>query len=160
MDGKNALRGHPAAGRDLTAKTLEAWVALPTLKQGGGGVMSVQTLDGRTFDAIVFAEREAAAGGWPAAMALPAPATFPGRTRRAKPDELVHVAITYDADGRIAVYRNGRLYGERLHAGRLEGARHVRREGRRRSSSGCGTPAAGTHSCGRRSRRPGSTTAP
>ena len=31
---------------------------LENLEQGGGGVISVQTLDGAMFDAIVFGERE------------------------------------------------------------------------------------------------------
>ena len=40
---------------DLAEKTLEAWVALPTLEQAGGGVISVETPEGAAFDAIVFA---------------------------------------------------------------------------------------------------------
>ena len=43
---------------DLREKTLEAWVTLPTLDQRGGGVISVETNDGRVFDAIVFGERQ------------------------------------------------------------------------------------------------------
>src|SRR5205823_4952738 len=49
LNGKTAfVRTEPLA-RDLRTKTLEAWVVLPTLKQGGGGVMSVQSEDGHTF---------------------------------------------------------------------------------------------------------------
>jgi hypothetical protein len=95
----------------LTEKTLEAWVYLPTLKQGGGGVMSVQTLNGDAFDGIVFAERKP--------LRWMAGSEFYLRTKdlsapdeSAKPDEPIHLAITYAADGRIAVYRNGRPYGE------------------------------------------------
>jgi Protein of unknown function (DUF1553)/Protein of unknown function (DUF1549)/Concanavalin A-like lectin/glucanases superfamily len=111
VDGKKTFAETPPLSRDLTAKTLEAWVALPTLKQGGGGVISVQTLDGRMFDAIVFAERKplrwiAGSESFIRTKELNAPDEI------AKPDELVHVAITYAADGRIALYRNGRPYGE------------------------------------------------
>jgi hypothetical protein len=111
VDGKKAFAATPPLARDLTTKTLEAWVALPTLKQGGGGVIGIQTLDGRTFDGIVFAERKP--------LKWIAGSEFYARTRdldgpaeTAKPDQLIHVAITYGADGRIAVYRNGLPYGE------------------------------------------------
>jgi hypothetical protein len=111
VDGKTGFAVTGPLDRDLTTKTLEAWVVLPTLKQGGGGVIGVQTLDGRTFDGIVFAERKPVK--WMAGS------EFFSRTRdldgpneTAKPGEVIHVAITYAADGRIAVYRNGRPYAE------------------------------------------------
>jgi hypothetical protein len=110
VDGKAAFAISGPLNRDLTTKTLEAWVVLPTLKQGGGGVIGIQTLDGRTFDGIVFAERKP--------LRWMAGSEFYSRTRdldgpdeSAKPNELIHVAITYAADGRIAVYRDGRPYG-------------------------------------------------
>jgi len=111
VDGTKAFAETPPLSRDLTAKTLEAWVALPTLKQRGGGVISVQTLDGRMFDAIVFAERKpfrwiAGSESFIRTKELNAP------DENAKPGELVHIAIAYGADGRIAVYHNGRPYGE------------------------------------------------
>ena len=52
--------GYAFTGRlntDLEAKTLEAWVQLDTLDQGGGGVITVQSRNGVTFDSIVYAER-------------------------------------------------------------------------------------------------------
>jgi Protein of unknown function (DUF1553)/Protein of unknown function (DUF1549)/Concanavalin A-like lectin/glucanases superfamily len=111
VDGKKAYAITIPLTRDLTTKTLEAWVALPTLKQGGGGVIGIQSLDGRNFDSIVFAERKP--------FQWVAGSEFYSRTRdidgpaeTAKPNELIHVAITYAMDGRITVYRNGRLYGE------------------------------------------------
>ena len=111
LDGKKAFAVTGPLSRDLTARTLEAWLVLPTLKQGGGGVIGVQTPDGKTFDAIVFAERKP--------LRWLAGSEFYNRTRdlagpdeTAGPKDLVHVAITYGDDGRIAVYRNGRPYGE------------------------------------------------
>ncbi len=111
VDGKQAFAATQPLPRELTTKTLEAWVALPTLQQGGGGVMSVQTLDGRAFDAIVFAERKpfrwmAGSDGYIRTHELNGP------DETAKPNELVHTAITYAADGRIAMYRNGKPYGD------------------------------------------------
>ena len=43
---------------DIKEKTLEAWVRLANLEQKGGGVISIQTLDGTYFDSLVFAEKE------------------------------------------------------------------------------------------------------
>jgi Protein of unknown function (DUF1553)/Protein of unknown function (DUF1549)/Concanavalin A-like lectin/glucanases superfamily len=111
VDGERAFAETAPLARDLSAKTLEAWVALPTLKQGGGGVLSVQALDGRAFDAIVFAERKplrwmAGSEGFIRTRDLDGPDETAGS------DELIHVAVTYAANGRIAIYRNGRPYGD------------------------------------------------
>ena len=57
LDGRGWL-STPALGRELTAKTLEAWVQLDGLDQQGGGVVTVQDLRGDMFDALVYGERE------------------------------------------------------------------------------------------------------
>ena len=97
--------------KDVKEKTLEAWVSLANLTQRGGGVLSLETTDGRIFDAIVFGEREpkrwsAGSDGYQRTKDLAA------LEETAKPSELVHVAIVYGADNRIAVYRNGVAYAE------------------------------------------------
>jgi hypothetical protein len=118
----------------LTAKTLEAWVRLDTLDQGGGGVMSVQAPGGGVFDAIVFAEREprrwmAGSEGFARYRSFDAPEEAEATGR------LVHLAITFTEDGTIAAYRDGRPYGtpyrpgpvRRFEAGRAQvlfGLRH------------------------------------
>jgi hypothetical protein len=121
-DGGLALDGHDAyvatapLKQDLRAKTLAVWVSLASLKQAGGGAMSVQTLDGSVFDAIVFAEREP--GCWVAGSN-----NFTRTLDFAAPEEteadkqLVHVAIVYAADGTISGYRNGQSYGTAYRAG-------------------------------------------
>jgi hypothetical protein len=95
----------------LGAKTLEAWVALPDLTQQGGGVISVQTLDGGTFDAIVFGERDG--GQWMAGSnGFVRTQSFSGPVETVAAPGLVHVAIVYQADGQIIGYRNGVAYGQ------------------------------------------------
>ena len=111
LDGKNAFAQSAALDRPLRERTLEAWVSLDTLDQGGGGVITVETGNGNEFDAIVYAERQTRrwAGG----------SEFfrRGRDLTAAEDEttpageLVHVALTFKADGEIALYRNGKPYG-------------------------------------------------
>jgi len=99
-------------GKTLTAKTLEVWVRLATLDQRGGGVMTVQTADGRVFDSIVFGEKRP--GHWLAGS------DHHSRTEPfvgAPPEEeaaesAVHLAIAYYEDGTVIGYRNGRRYGK------------------------------------------------
>jgi len=111
LDGKGAHLATEPLPRAVREKTLEAWVALPTLDQRGGGVISLQTKDGRVFDAIAFGEREprkwiAGSDGFTRTRDLTAAA------ETAKPADLVHVAVVYGADSGIAVYRNGVPYAD------------------------------------------------
>jgi hypothetical protein len=102
----------------IRERTLEAWVQLDRLDQGGGAVIGLQTLDGSVFDAIVYGERQSRR--WVAGSE-----SF-RRTRdlNAEPEQEaargpVHLAITYSSDGTIGVYRNGAPYGATYQAGPL-----------------------------------------
>jgi len=100
---------------DLRAKTLEALVKLDTLTQRGGAVMTVQTLDpdpGRqVFDAIVFGEREE--GRWMAGSdSFLRTEDLGGGPETEAAQAFVHLAVAYDEDGTIRVYRNGQPYGK------------------------------------------------
>ncbi len=109
LDGKSYLEvaSLPFA---LGEKTLAAWVQCDGLDQRGGGVMSVESIGGRYFDSIVFAEREPSqwlAGSDNFARTQP----FGGPAESEAQDRPVHVAIVYQADGTIAAYRDGQPYG-------------------------------------------------
>lgn len=110
LNGTDALVATAPLSANITARTLVARVALPTLDQGGGGVMTIQTSDGIVFDSIVFAERQArkwmsGSDGWNRTVDVAAP------EETAAPDELVHLAIVYGADSSVTIYRNGLPYG-------------------------------------------------
>jgi hypothetical protein len=115
LDGKAAHVLTAPLTRDLREKTLEVWVVLPTLDQGGGGAITIETLNGGVFDSIVFAERQPKK--W-----MPGSNGFV-RTRdltagpETKANEPIHMAITYAPDGRIATYRNGKPYGATYNPG-------------------------------------------
>ena len=101
----------PPITRPITAKTLEAWVSIDDLGQRGGGVLTVQTSDGVTFDSIVFGEQEPQR--WLAGSNnFKRTESFRGAREESPPEEFVHVAIAYHSDGRIIGYRNGEIYGE------------------------------------------------
>ncbi|SIO60479.1 Concanavalin A-like lectin/glucanases superfamily protein [Singulisphaera sp. GP187] len=116
--GRNGLKLHPPSSFastvpltvDLKAKTLEAWVRLDRLEQAGGGVIGVQTLDGRLFDTIVFAEREPRR--WMAGSENYARTqSFRGSEEHEAVDRPIHLAIVYDENGTITAYREGKVYG-------------------------------------------------
>ncbi|HEX4609150.1 MAG TPA: DUF1549 domain-containing protein, partial [Urbifossiella sp.] len=111
LDGKTGfLRTAPLAA-PLRAKTLEAWVKLDTLAQGGGGVMTVQTPDGAVFDAIAFGEREPAR--WMAGSDFfRRTQSFTGPAEAEADRQPVHVALAIGVDGTVTGYRNGRPYGK------------------------------------------------
>ncbi|PHX58497.1 MAG: hypothetical protein CK522_03855 [Opitutia bacterium] len=111
LDGKAAFAETAATTESLAAKTLEAWVLLPTLAQSGGGVLTIESIDGKAFDSIVFAERQPQR--WMSGSDNGARTqNVGGPVEKATPTELVHVAITYEADGKTTIYRNGQPYGK------------------------------------------------
>ena len=110
LDGRGAFLQTPPLGRDLAEKTLEAWVFLADTAQRGGGVVSVETLNGGEFDALVFGEAEPRrwmAGSEGFARTRP----VGGKDETANPETRVHVSVVYRADGTIALYRDGEPYG-------------------------------------------------
>ena len=114
LDGESYVATAPLL-EDVREKTLEAWVELSGLEQRAGGVITLQTRDGVIFDSIVYAERESRR--W-----MPGSNGF-ARTKDVRGVEetstdLVHIAITYSADGTIRMYRDGAPYG---HAYRSSG---------------------------------------
>ena len=118
LDGKDAWVGTQPFPVDLQEKTLEAWVQLDSLDQSGGGAISVQTLDGATFDAIVFGEREprkwmAGSNGFVRTM------PFNGTEEVDARDRAVHFAIVYHKDGSITGYRDGTPHGKSYRPGDL-----------------------------------------
>jgi hypothetical protein len=110
LDGQESYAETGATSETLTAKTLEAWVALPTLDQRGGGVVTVESIGGGVFDALVFGERQKAK--WMAGSNNSIRTqNVNGPAETAKPGELIHLAIVYQPDGKIELYRNGLPYG-------------------------------------------------
>lgn len=114
FDGQGWLAS-PAQAQPLAAKTLIAEVKLADLNQRGGGVISVQSLDGQFFDAIVFGEKEPRrwlAGSNNFARTESFLGGQPERPASTSGDNWIHLAITYAADGTITLYRNGSIYGQ------------------------------------------------
>jgi hypothetical protein len=100
----------------LRAKTIEALVQLSDLDQRGGGVISVQSKGGETFDAIVFGEREPMR--WMAGSnGLVRTLKFGGLQEEDAVKRPVHITIVYHEDGKIERYRDGQLYGETYQTG-------------------------------------------
>lgn len=111
VNGRQAFAETAPLKKPIKEKTLEVSLRLDHRNQTGGGAITLQTLDGATFDSIVFAEREpnrwmAGSNGFVRTQSFQAPE----ETEADK--QVVHLAIVYDADGTITGYRNGQLYGQ------------------------------------------------
>jgi hypothetical protein len=110
VDGKSYALTAPLP-RALRAKTLEAWVQLDTLEQQGGGVMTIQSRDGRYFDAIVFGEKTPQR--WLAGSDHHARTqAWNGKVEGDASQRAVHLVAVYREDGTIIGYRDGQIYGE------------------------------------------------
>ncbi len=110
LDGKSYV-GTKRITRAFREKTLEAWVIVDDLNQRGGGVMSLQTPNGATFDAIVYGEREPRR--WMAGSDFfRRTRSFGGPAENETKNKPIHIAIVYKQDGTITAYRNGRIYGK------------------------------------------------
>jgi cytochrome c553 len=110
LDGKGSFLRTPPLAADLAEKTLEAWVTVADPKQRAGGVITVESGDGRIFDSIVYAEESPRQ--WIAGSEFAVRSRNTGGAEESAPaDQVVHLAIVYRADHGIAVYRNGEPYG-------------------------------------------------
>jgi hypothetical protein len=119
LDGKSAFAATSPLPVPIGEKTLEAWVQLNNLDQRGGGVISLQTINGAVFDAIVFGEREprkwmAGSNGFKRTQSFGGPVDQEAASRP------VHMAIVYQKDGTITAYRDGKPYGKPYRPGPLQ----------------------------------------
>ena len=119
LNGVSANMRTAALSRDVHEKTLEAWVALSNLEQRGGGVIGLDTPEGRFFDSIVFGEINPK--HWMAGSDFFRRSQDPGGPPEdAAPQQLIHVAIVYGKDNSITVYRNGQPYGTTYRKGKVQ----------------------------------------
>jgi hypothetical protein len=110
LDGQESFAETGPTSETLTAKTLEAWVALSSPDQRGGGVITVEAIGGGVFDSLVFAERQK--GRWMAGSNNGVRTqNVDGPVETTKAGELIHLAIVYQPDGGITLFRNGQPYG-------------------------------------------------
>ncbi|MES2707364.1 MAG: DUF1553 domain-containing protein [Verrucomicrobiota bacterium] len=111
LNGVSAVMTAPPLPEAVTAKTLEAWVALTALDQNGGGLITVEKDGGSVFDSLVYAEKDA--HQWMAGSDFGRrSASVPEALETSAPQALVHMACVYDAAGGIRLYRNGQPCGE------------------------------------------------
>jgi hypothetical protein len=117
LDGKTACMVTPPLPYDVKQKTLEVWVRLGNPEQRGGAAIGIETLDGKTFDAIVFGEKEprrwiAGSNNFHRTEAIKKATDETEAANRA-----IHLAAVYEADGTIRLYREGQPYGEPYKSG-------------------------------------------
>ena len=118
LDGKSFVDTRPVA-KNLTEKTLEAWVQLDNLDQRGGAAISLERPNGDAFDAIVFGEREPKR--WMAGSnSFVRTDSFAGPDETTATTRPVHIALVYHEDGTITGYRDGQPYGHSIRKSPLQ----------------------------------------
>lgn len=119
VDGRSAYVETAALPFDIAEKTLEVLVQLDTLDQAGGAAISIQTLNGTVFDAIVFGEQQPKqwmAGSNSFLRTTP----FGAAEETEAANRPVRFAIVYQQDGTISGYREGKPYGTPYRQGDLQ----------------------------------------
>ncbi|MFM9115188.1 MAG: DUF1549 domain-containing protein, partial [Planctomycetota bacterium] len=118
LDGVGANMRTAVLQDDIHEKTLEAWVSLANHQQRGGGVIGLETPEGRFFDSIVFGELKPK--HWLAGSDFFNRTQDPaGIEETAPPNQLIHMAIVYARDNSITLYRDGERYGVSYQKGSL-----------------------------------------
>ncbi|MDA1276248.1 MAG: DUF1553 domain-containing protein [Verrucomicrobia bacterium] len=116
LDGKGDFMETDVLPVDVGQKSLEVWLSLSGLEQGGGGALTLETKNGSVFDSIVFGEREK--GKWTAGSnGLARTQNLEGPAEYGQTTALIHVLVVYRSDNSIAVFRNGEAYGEAYRPG-------------------------------------------
>lgn len=118
LDGESFVETAPVP-TDIVEKTLEAWIQLNHLDQRGGAAISIGSLNGGLFDAIVFGERDPKQWMTGSNNFLRTD-SFDGAEESDAVDEPVHVTIVYQTDGTIIGYRNGVAYGRSIRKSDLQ----------------------------------------
>jgi len=98
----------------LSEKTLVAQVSLADLNQRGGGLVTVESLNGITFDSIVFGEDRSRVwcNGSEHGVRFRG---AEGEPENAAPGQPIWMAITYRKNGEICLFKNGSLYRPPIH---------------------------------------------
>ncbi len=109
LDGDTGFARTGAQPTPLREKTLTVRVQVTNPDVGGGAALSVQTLEGTIFDAVVYAEREPRK--WMAGSDLYS-RTQPFQGIAEPAADFIQIDLVYYADGTIAAFRNGMAYGK------------------------------------------------
>ena len=118
LDGESFVETSPVP-TDIAEKTLEAWIQLDNLDQRGGAAISIGSLNGGMFDAIVFGEREPKRWMTGSNSFLRSD-SFGGTEESDAVNRPVHVAMVYQKDGTIIGYRDGLAYGHSIRKSDLQ----------------------------------------
>ena len=110
VDGKTAFVQTKPLEVEIVEKTLCARLTLDNLQQRGGGAISLLDPKKAMFDAVVFGERQP--GRWMAGSDhFRRTKDVGGPAEQEATRQPVHIAITYEADGTITLFRDGAKYG-------------------------------------------------
>lgn len=111
LNGKSAFLKTAPLPVEVTEKTFEAWLTTSNLEQRAGGIVGIEQITSHAFDSVVFAEKQRRK--WLAGSNnFKRTEQTEGDEEASGKDELIHIALSYSADGTIAVFNNGKPYGK------------------------------------------------
>ena len=114
LDSGQWARCTSYTGPSITEKTLVSWVIMEGLDVTAGGPLAIATVDGNTFDAIVYGERQY--HRWMSGSDYWRRTQYPNPgCQETTTGELVQMAISYENSGgsaHVKIYRNGVLIGD------------------------------------------------
>jgi len=93
----------------LTEKTMIAQVYLDNLEQRGGGLITVESINGVTFDSIVYGEGKPKIWNNGSESGIRIKGNE-GAEETASSEQPIWMAASYSKDGTISLYKNGTLY--------------------------------------------------
>jgi|APGre2960657505_1045072.scaffolds.fasta_scaffold10432_2 hypothetical protein len=93
----------------LTEKTMIAQVYLDNLEQRGGGLITVESINGVTFDSIVYGEGKSKIWNNGSESGIRIKGNE-GAEETASSEQPIWMAASYSKDGTISLYKNGTLY--------------------------------------------------
>lgn len=110
LDGVDDFVRTAPLPQDVGVRTIMAWTSAANLAQGGGGVASIENFG--TFDGISFGE--GTAGQWTATSDFFARTPTGNGGAAETSTGRVLVAVTWDDQGTIRLFRDGVPYGTRV----------------------------------------------
>ena len=111
LNGESSFIKTSTLPLEIKERTFEAWLTTENLDQRGGGIVGIEQITSHTFDSVVFAEKQKRK--WLAGSNnFKRTEQTDGDEEMSGKDELIHIAMTYAADGGIAVFKNGKPYGK------------------------------------------------
>eukprot|EP00466_Bigelowiella_natans_P019906 jgi/Bigna1/69089/fgenesh1_pg.8_\ len=112
LDGKKTYAESLPFTTAVLTKTIMIWCQVGNIKQRGGGLFCVQADGNGCYDGIVYGEHSPET--WGIGSEFNKRSSHIKGLKEQDSKNTIHLAVSYEADGTITIYRNGERYGNRI----------------------------------------------